>query len=280
MDRFDWIELKGKDAAAEESPRKGAPNDAPGFYAAARRLREAGHFATAAAYYERAVGLEQHNFSAWVELIDSLLRCGKLDQADAVSARVHEEYRKVRVFYASRALVLAGQDRLGEAFPLSDISLEGEGVWYARLVRAEMILKTSPEFRVEALDQLEQALDGATMPWEARFIGGWVMLRAELAPLAAAWFSEAVHTKPSAAAGLIGLGDAFQALRLYDQALFYYQKAIEVEPRHEIALARQRDCTPLLYGLIRPFRRENLRKRWNKLLAEYEPKPQPPEYDF
>ena len=56
-----------------------------------------------------------------------------------------------------------------------------------------------------------------------------------------------------------------EAIRtLYDQALFYFQKATEVEPSHEIALARQKKCVPRLWGLTRAFATRDLRRRWNK----------------
>ena len=72
---------------------------------------------------------------------------------------------------------------------------------------------------------------------------------------AAGFFSEAVHVKPAAVAGLLCLGDCFQLLRLYDQALFYYHKALEIEPANELAVARLREVLAdvRLYGEMHRF---------------------------
>ena len=64
-------------------------------------------------------------------------------------------------------------------------------------------------------------------------------------------------------------------MRLYEQALFYYQRVIGIDPRHEVALARQRSCTGRAFGLMRVFRREKLHQRWkdefDKLFEPQEP---------
>lgn len=51
---------------------------------------------------------------------------------------------------------------------------------------------------------------------------------------------------------------------LYDQAMFYYQKATEFEPNHQLAIKRQRNCMPKLYGLMRIFGRDSLKRKWDK----------------
>ena len=70
--------------------------------------------------------------------------------------------------------------------------------------------------------------------------------------------------KPAAVAGLLCLGGCFQLLRLYDQALFYYHKALEIEPANELAVARLRESSPRLFGLTRVFRQEDLRRKWEQ----------------
>jgi tetratricopeptide (TPR) repeat protein len=82
--------------------------------------------------------------------------------------------------------------------------------------------------------------------WEPYFVGGCVLLDAGYPALAAGYFSETAHYNPRAVIGWICLGDCFQSLKLYDQALFYYQQATELEPTHEVALARQHNCVPML----------------------------------
>lgn len=264
MDRFDWLELD-KVAPAAENARHAPPCDGPSFYRAARRMRESGHFGAAAALYQKATGFDEHFYAAWVEWIDTLIRAGHLADAERRSAEALDAYRRVRVFYAARALVLAHQGRLSEAEEHAEIALAESPMWYAHLVRAEIfLLHDAQNLRGPALNALAAALRCADAPWEPHFIGGLMLLDAGWPAQAAAYFSEAVHARPAAVAGLLCLGDCFQALRLYDQALFYYHKAIEVEPANELARAREAQCAPLLYGLTRIFRREDLRAAWNR----------------
>lgn len=263
MDRFDWLELEKVPASADPE-RKGPPTDGPSFYRAARRMRESGHFGAAAALYQRATGFDEHFYAAWVEWIDTLVRANRLPEADKRSAEALDNYRRVRVFYAARALVLARQGKLGEAIQYAETALAEAPMWYSRLVHAEVLFRIGPENRAAALDALFAGTRGADAPWEPHFIAGIVLLDAGWPAQAAGFLSEAVHAKPAAVAGLLLLGDCFRALRLYDQAQFYYQKAHELEPGNELATGRQRECAPRLFGLARVFRQEDLRARWNQ----------------
>lgn len=265
MDRFDWLELDQVSPAARASTeRREEPKDGPSFYRAARRMREAGHFGAAVSLYQRATGFDDHFYAAWVEWIDTLVRANHLEEAERRSAQALDAYRRVRVFYAARALVLAHLGDLAEAHQHADVALAEAPLWYAFLVKAELLLKGGDAFREEATDLLVRGVRSADAPWEPHFLGGLMLLDAGFPAHAAGFFSEAVHAKPSAVVGLLCLGDCFKALRLYDQAMFYYQKAIETEPTNELALARMRDAAPRLYGLTRVFRQEDLRKAWDR----------------
>lgn len=263
MDRFDWLEL---DRAAPQHPeaRLDPPTDGPSCYRAARRMREGGHFGAAAALYERATRFDEHFYAAWVEWIDTLVRANHLAEADQRSTEALDTYRRVRVFYASRALVLARLGRIAEAYGHTEVAMEQGGSWYAQLVRAEVLLRDSVTHRLGALEALVRGAREADAAWEGHFIAGLVLLEAGWPAQAAGFFSEAVHAKPTAVAGLLCLGDCFKTLRLYDQAVFYYQKAVEIAPANELALKRQVACAPRLYGLTRIFRPEDLRKTWEK----------------
>lgn len=268
MSRFEWLEFDDQaKAPAAYAAVQQTPTDGPSFYLAARRMRESGFFDAAATFYERAIGFNDQDYAARVELADTLIRAKRIEEADRASYDALNNYRQVRLFYASRALALAHRGSLDEAFPLSDISMEGNAPWYARCVRAELLLKQSLDHRSEALSLLQEAVSVADFLWEVHFVGGMILLSAGWAVLAAGFFGEAVHCNPRGVAGLLYLGDCFKALRLYEQAQFYYQKAQEVEPKHELALQRQKECAPAIFGLTRVFHRESLGKRWNK---EYE----------
>ena len=263
MDRFDWIELD-KIAPPSGPEKREAPKDGITFYRAARRMREAGHFGAAAGLYQRAAGFDEHFYAAWVEWIDTLVRANHVNDADKRSAEALDAYRRVRVFYAARALVLSRMGQLGEAYAHVEIALAEDPMWYSHLVKAEILLRHSADNRAAALECLLAGTRGVDAPWEPHFLAGLILLDAGWPTQAAGFFSEAVHVKPAAVAGLLCLGDCFKALRLYDQAMFYYQKATEAEPKNELALARQRECAPGLFGLTKVFRQDDLRKRWNR----------------
>ena len=265
---FDHLEFE---SAAPRASTGKAPNNIPldppskgdlrnadstSLHHQARRMRRAGHFSAAAKLYQQAVGFNERDYAAWVACVDSLVRAKDYTAAERVSHTAVDTYRQVRLFYAARALVLAHTGRLGEAFPMVQISLEDDArTWYPRCVQAELLLRQAPENRPQALGSLEQALGIAQELWEPNFLGGCMLLDAELPALAAGFFSEAGHYDPRATAGWLYLGDCFHALGLHDQAMFYYQKVAELEPQHVLALERQKQCAPKIFGLTRVFRR-------------------------
>ncbi len=264
MSGFDHLEIPPRDTAASAPTR--TITSAEDAYRAARQMREAGYFQSAAALYQRAIGLEERRYAAWVELVDSLVRAGDLEAADQQAQSALENYRQVRAFYAARALALLHKGAIHAAIPLSDVSLEGSPDPFAMTVRAELLLKQSWRNRKPALELLSDALRIAEDPWEVCFTAGSTLLEAGWPPLAAGFFSEAIHARPSAAAAFIGLGDCFLQLRLYDQATFYYQQVTRMHPKHDLALARQRAAAPKIFGLMRVFRRHDLQAIWNKRL--------------
>lgn len=277
MDRFDWLEFDAQ--KVRKSPGRDIPSqpkDGPGYYRAARRMRESGHFKAAAEFYDKAIGFSDQHYSAWAELIDTLVRAKQLDAAEAKCDEALGNYGQVRLFYASRALVFAHRGRLADAYSYSDVSIEGgEQAWYPRCVRAEVCVRHSRDNRHQALEYLDEACRLTNQPWETHFLGACMFLDANLPAWAAGFAAEAVRYNPHAPIGWLVLGDCFEALRLYDQAMFYYQRVLELESTHAVALARQRKCAPKTFGLMRVFRRENLRERWNqefeKLLERWEP---------
>ncbi|MBI2433702.1 MAG: tetratricopeptide repeat protein [Candidatus Hydrogenedentes bacterium] len=229
MDRFDWLELTPlRPAVAPVEPLLRPPSDGPTFFRAARSFRENAHFRNAADCYARSLGFDERNYIAWVELVDTLVRARLLEEAEARSKEAFDNYRQVRLFYASRALVLAHSNALVDAWPLSDISIESSDHWYPRLVRAELLLRTARENLAGALNLCEETLDRHPDTWDVLLLSGWLLLDNEFPAHAAGYFSEAAHRQPRSLVAWLGLGDCFQSLRLYDQALFYYQRALEI----------------------------------------------------
>lgn len=269
-DRFNWLEINtgGQQRQASSAPRV-PPHDASSFYQAARNMREAAHLGTACDYYRKAVGLNDQNYGAWCELIDTLVRNNELDEAEKVSSDAFENYRQVRLLYAARALVMTYRRRTEEAFPLISVALEGDpAAWYPRCVMGEMLVRFDREKRFEAERFFEEAIEKAGNPWEPYFLAGWAFLYAGMPALAASYLAEAAHFRPKSAWCWLCLGDSFRSLRLYEQATFYYQRAQEIEPNSELAIARQKECSKLSFGLMRIFNRHKLRDRWNAALEE------------
>ena len=273
MDRFDWIEIdKGAVAEPEAGLQlKVRPYDGASYYRAARQMREAAHFRPAVDFYRKAVGFQPHHYTGWVELVDTLLRARQRDSADEVSQQALDAFRQVRVLYASRALVLGYRGEYREARRHLEVSLDCEDPpWYAKCVEAELLIRQDSNNRPRALACLEDAADWADSGWDAHFIGGWMLLDAGFPALAAGYFAEAAHWNAAAPVGWLCLGDCFRELRLYEQALFYYQRVTELEPAHDLALKRQKACSPKLFGLLRVFNRNRLRKRWNERFERIE----------
>lgn len=273
MDRFDWLELDstvGVDAKGkrEEKAAPGSrvrPHDAPSFYRAAREMRGSGHFKAATDFYRKAVGFDDRHYAARVELIDTLIRAGRLAEAEQAANDAYGNYRKVRPFYASRALVLAHNGRFNEAMPCSDVSVEGgDRSWYSRCVRGEILLRMDPGFRFDALELFSEAASLTPSPWEPQFLAGWALMDAKLYALAAAHLAEAAHFNPRIPLCWLCLGDCFRELKFFEQAIFYYQRVMELEPTNELAIERQRRCSTLSYGLMRLFRRDDLHRRWRQ----------------
>lgn len=274
MDRFDWLEIDSTplvmEPPAKDTPSAdplaapaAMPDDGPSFYRAARKMREAGHMKAAADFYRKAVGFDDKDYAAWVELIDTLVRAGRLEDADAISHEAHTNFRQVRKLYAARALALAHRGQFKEALPLSNVSVEGQPLhWYSICVRGEIYLRMNEANRQSALSLFEDAIEIARDKWEAHLMAGWALLDAGWPALAAGHLSEAAHLRPSAPNAWLCLGDAFHELRLYDQALFYYQRVSELEPKHELGIKRQQALVTMKYGLLRALDPRKLSGNW------------------
>lgn len=267
MDRFDWLEFNDSGdapaAVSASADHRFAP-DADTLYRRARQLREGGHFRSAVMYYEQVIGVEAQHFRAWREWIDTLVRARQLPHAEAISTKALGLYPHVPELYAARGLVLLHTGHLDEAKAhLERGHAAGDHSWYLACVQAEIILSDNKGYSDEVLACLDRAVAQAEHPWEAHFIAGWFLLDAELPTWAAGYLAEAGHHNPTAPIVWLCLGDCFKELRLYDQALFYYQKATELEPKHQLALKRQRACHPHLFGLLHIFKKKSLLERWN-----------------
>lgn len=264
MDEFDYLEFDSwstprPEAEKSTAPAKLSPSER------GRRCRQRGDFYEAAQWFESAVQLNDHDFGARVMRVDSLVRAGMVDEADRASAVNLKKFGRVREHYGSRALVLAHLGQFAEARRHCTVALEGDKhSAYAHCVRGELtLLEDAGDFE-NAMRWFEQAVDFAEDRWEANVVAGTALLRADLPMLAAPFFAEAGHFAPLAAYSWVGLGDCFAELRLYDQALFYYRRVLQVDPSNAAAMAREKKYAGGVYGLMKALYRPNLMRRWNE----------------
>lgn len=280
MDRFESLEfdsnagVAGQQGKDDQAQPRVQPMDGPSCARAGADMREAGFFRSAASYYHKALGFNDQDYASWVGLVDSLVRAGDIAHAEAASEEALGNYGKVRPLYAVRALVLAHKARFDEADPLLRVALEArEPAWYALCVAGEVALRQDPHAHDEAQKRFMEAVDRAGWEWEAAYLGGWALLDAHKAVLAAGYFAEAAHMNPGAAAAWLGLADAFHALRLHDQACFYYDRVLELEPSHHEVRARRESAVSRIYGLMTPFGLSSLRRRWQREYARVRQEP-------
>ena len=114
MDRFDWIEVKQTHKDAPASDDLSGSDRQP--FALARQLRAAGHFKSAVARYEEAVGLESTNYQAWRELIDTLVRARQIKHASRQAHELRTLYPDVVEMYADRKSTRLNSSHVGISY--------------------------------------------------------------------------------------------------------------------------------------------------------------------
>ena len=235
-----WIE-----PPAPRRRKRGGRRDAPvaeGDCVALLRLaedcRDSGRLDEATVYYEKAVCFDSSPPEAWIGLADSLVRLGKVEQAHDTVERALQLYRLTRAFYALKALVLLHEGEDEESFRYSDVSIDqNEAGSYAWFVRGEILLTRSRRSTrtQNARHCFERSVELAERQWAACLWVGLVFMITKHPALAGAYLAESAHLNPLNAFTWLKLGDAFRALRFFEQAKFYYEQALDVEPGCEPA---------------------------------------------
>ncbi len=283
---FDWLELdpahSGEAVEDKGRPTRVRPTDGPTTLAAARELRHAGFVKSSIPYYAKATALQVHQHNAWVEYLDTLVRIKALDSAEKLVQERVEQYGQVRVFYAVSALIQAHRGNFKEAMKYSDVSLEGQTGYYGTCVRAEILLRakvSSRTHRRDALEILETCIASSNDPWEPLVLGGCMLLDAGWFAHAAGFFTEAAHKEPTRALAWVCLADSFYALRLYEQAVFYYEQAKGLEPLLQPAIQGKIRSVRYVFGLMETFNKETLEERWTKAVKNHLPKEWEPTFN-
>lgn len=262
MDTFDFLEFDSWSEASSTRPR--SPSYDAAAYDRGRDSRQRGDFFEAAQWFDAAVDANDHDYAARVLHVDSLVRAQMYDDAAKASEAHLKRFPRVREHYASRALALGHIGQYDQAIYQCAVALEGEKISsYARCVRGELALLQNPADHETAMRWFEHSVDLADDRWESHIVSGLALLDADFPTLAAAFFAEAGHANAAAAFSWIGLGDCFAELRLYDQALFYYRRALQTDPGNFQALKREKKYAGGVFGLLHALHRPNLVRRWN-----------------
>ena len=244
MGVFKWIEppVRGRRRKSEHGEAPVAAGDSAALFELAEECRNSGRLSEATGYYEKAVCFDSGLSAGWIGLADSLVRLGKVRQAHETVERALQLYRVTRPFYALKALVLLHTGHEEESLRYSDISIEqDEAGWYSWLVRGEVLLRCVPgSARTQNVRYcFEKSITLAEEPWAACLWVGLVLLITRHPALAAAYLAESAHLNPLNAFTWLKLGDAFRAMRFFDQAKFYYEQALDIDP----------ECEPARHGL-------------------------------
>ena len=244
MGVFKWIEppVRGRRRKSEHGEAPVAAGDSAALFELAEECRNSGRLSEATGYYEKAVCFDSGLSEGWIGLVDSLVRLGEVKRAHETVERALQLYRLTRPFYALKALVLLHTGREEESLRYSDISIEqDEAGWYPWFVRGEVLLSHTPgSARTQnARHCFERSINLAEKQWVVCLWVGLVLLIMKHPALAAAYLAESAHLNALNAFTWLKLGDAFRTMRFFDQARFYYEQALDVDP----------ECEPARHGL-------------------------------
>lgn len=267
-----WIEppVPGRRKESGRGDAQAAEGDSVALFGIAEDRRHSGRLEEAIVYYEKAVCFDSGLPDAWIGLVDSLVRLGKVEQAHDTVEKALQLYRLTRPFYALKALVLLHEGEDEESFRYSDISIDqNEAVSYAWFVRGEILLTRSPRSTrtQNARHCFERSVELADKQWAACLWVGLVFLITKHPALAGAYLAESAHLNPLNAFTWLKLGDAFRAMRFFEQAKFYYEQALDVDPGCRPAkrgLAEAGACRSRISYLIDV---DSARARWSRMFG-------------
>ena len=240
---LDWLELPGEESdegELTEDVRRTEP--AEELMAAAEALFHEGAFAQAAGEFAKAREHDPMLFAAWAAECEAHVRAGDLAAADACATEALETYGRVPLFYAAKAIVLAHQGYLREAYQHSDIAVREHGSSaFTWLSRAEVILSSA---RVEALGSCEGCFEKAfaldPSGWHATLRAGLMLRDWGHAERALGAFSQVARLAPNNAFLWKCMGDCRRQMGQEATARECYLTALAKSPDHEPTLAALR----------------------------------------
>lgn len=171
-----------------------------------------------------------------------------------------ERFPQSSILLAAKGVVLARQGLIERAIGFSDSSLQVSGdspfVWMAR---AQVFLSAR---NPDAADHsFTKALEGRDRDWKLLQDAGRIYLAAEDAARAQIYFEMSTQIHPKNAFTWWNLGVGFERSAQFDRAKECYQKAVQLDPYHD-----------MFHRTLKRFTRENglfgrLYKQLNKWLV-------------
>ncbi len=260
MPTLEWLEFPSRERKpGQVSPSMLEPQDASGYFAKGEELRNLfGDFEAAAECYQRAARFEPSLYDAWTAWVDTELRNGRIDEAEAAAKEAMSHFGQVNDFYSAMGLVFVHKEKPRKAARFLDIgNRQGQGAWYPWLARAEFLLATESAAgrNLEAAKSaVQKALDAAPKhQWKVYLWAGLIFEEYDHPTLAAVTFSESLHLRLENPFGWVKLGDCFKRLEFFDRAEFYYRQAMDVYPGFELAARRLGQVPPAFERLLRFF---------------------------
>jgi len=246
---LDFLEFPGSGRGAEsdvplqEDVSHRTPGE--GEFREGEDLYYDGEFLPAAEAFGRARRHDPALFDAWAYEAEAYLRAGDLGQAAAAAGEAIETYGRVPIFYAARAVVLAHQGYLEEAYRHSDISVQHEDTSaFTWLSRAEVLLSGDQPGILRSVEAcFEKADQHDPSHWHATFRAALILLQWGKVDRALERLERVVAAAPNNACAWKLQGDCHRQRGKDAEARSCYEMALARRPDYPAASAALRLTT-------------------------------------
>ncbi|MCD6377080.1 MAG: tetratricopeptide repeat protein [Caldisericaceae bacterium] len=244
------------------------PKMPPGVYELAGRIElEEKNYPLAEQYFKKAIQIDSDNRLAWLLLAFTYSDMGQTARADSTYRQLLNRFPKDATFWAFYGNFLqekgqyqksiAAFKKVLELDPKNEAALSGLAIVYEnlkmfaqcdsiyeialqRLPDNPLILNNFSYSLAERDKALERALQMAKKavelePNNAAYLDtyGWVLYKLGKYEQAAKFIKQSIELRGNSAVVIEHLGDVYKAMGDLQNALFYWQKASELDPKNE-----------------------------------------------
>jgi tetratricopeptide (TPR) repeat protein len=238
---FDYLEFPDRSRKGASGPplREDVTHRSPAEdeLRVAERLYYEGEFRRAAEAYGRARRHDLSLFNAWAEEVESYLRAGDVPLAAAAATEAIDTYGRVPIFYAARAIVLAHQGYLEEAYRHSDVSVQHEETSaFTWLSRAEVLLANDAPGILRSVEAcFERAERHDSTGWQSAFRAALILLQWGKVDRALEKLEHVVAAVPENGCAWKLQGDCHRLRGNVESARACYQMALARRPDYQAA---------------------------------------------